>query len=361
MNRIVKIKAPYLFCLLFLTRLLMTLTYIPALSLNLFASDVIMQVLLCGVFVFITSIPIMIFIKRNTNANILDRCGCMSKVYAKMCALVYIVDLLNSAVVAIARFDIFATSVMFPQTDFRKFLIVFILACMIALLYGIEALCRASALMLVFVLISIGVVLVSVTKEFDFLNFTPMFYNGLTPILKAALVSTATTSELRAILLLLPMLEGNLKKGMIWWIISVHFFIIVMLIFMEGVMGEFSRTQIFPMYNMTVLAKLKLFQRLDVILTGSWIICFFADLTIDLYLIKVCLQTIFTKKYNNVYIIIEAIALCVVSFFLTPNAYSIKNLLNPYIDFTLYCITIVVIPVTVLIYEKIRNGKKNEN
>lgn len=357
MEKIVKIRVQHVFFLLFISRLLITLTYIPALNVNLESSDKLARIVFSTVTLLVTSIPVFLCCRSDTRANLLRRCECISKPYGKICASIYGLVFIYSALTSIARFDMFATSIMFQESNFNKFLIVLILASTIAALYGIEALARSSGIIFSVVVISMIIIIVGVLKSFDWLNFSPVFYNGVKDPLQAGVVTTFRTIELATLLILMPNITGNVRKGIVWWIIGTEFLILLLTFFMVGVMGEYTRTQLFPIYTLTVIAKFQFLQRLDVILTGSWIICIFIKLSLMLYLFRQCMQSLFVKKFKVSYVIIGSVILYIVSQFLTQKAYSINSLLNPYLDGVIYCIVIIIIPSSVLIFEKYRNGK----
>ena len=48
---------------------------------------------------------------------------------------------------------------------------------------------------------------------------------------------------------------------------------------LAGVTGEFGNDQIFPLYTLTVIAKFGIFERLDDILTGVWVLCSFIQVS----------------------------------------------------------------------------------
>lgn len=357
MEKIVKIRVQHVFYLLFLSRLFTTLTYIPSLNVDLLVSDKLARIVFSGIFLLVTSIPIYLCCKSDIRANLLNRCECISKAFGKICSFIYATFFIYSAITSIARFDLFATSIMFPQTNFNKFLIIIIFASMIAALFGLEALARSSGIIFGVVIVSMSVILIAVANKFDWLNFCPLFYNGVKPSLLAGLVTAFRTVEIVSLPILMPNISGNVRKGIVWWIVLTEFFILILNFFMVAIMGEYTRTQLFPLYTLTVIAKFKFLERIDVILTGSWIICVYIKLGLMIYLFRQSMQTLISKKPKNIYIYIATVILSVSSMFLTPKSYSINRLLNPYIDGIMFTLTMIVIPTSVLILEKMRKVK----
>ena len=53
----------------------------------------------------------------------------------------------------------------------------------------------------------------------------------------------------------------------------------MILFVLAGVTGEYGNDQIFPLYTLTVIAKFGIFERLDDILTGVWVLCSFIQVS----------------------------------------------------------------------------------
>lgn len=361
MANIEKISTQQFFILLFLSRLFITLTDIPPLMGGMEATDYLVSVPIYGLFLFISAIPTFFMAKSNTNSNILDRCSCISPVFGKISAFMYVAIFLYGIVLTMARFDMFATSIIFPKTNFKGFLIVIILACMLAAVLGIESIARGSVFVFVAFLGTFFTVVLTITKKIDFLNFSPIFYSGAGTTIKSAFVSVPRTIEIAVVLMSMQHLKGNTRKGMAYWIIGLNVFQAVLLFYMIGVTGGYLKSQLFPAYTLAVVAEFGFLQNVDVFLTSTWILCVFLKISIFLYMIKDCMKVLISKKYSNLYIFISTIIVSVITFCLNPEAYSINHLIKPIVPFILYSICAIIIPCIVLIYEKVKGVKIYES
>ncbi|MDR0314353.1 MAG: spore germination protein [Oscillospiraceae bacterium] len=355
-----KISAYQMFLILFLGRIFLPMTYMPSLTINVGLSDILFQVVFTGVLVLITSIPMFFVLRNNSNTNIIGRFSVISPVLSKVVAWLYGAVFIYIGFVTLLRFDLFATSVIFPQTDFRFFLIIIIIICAIASLFGIEAIGRTSVFLFAIIIISIVLMLSFASKEFDWLNFTPPFYDGIRNPLMASVTSMSKSMVVMTPMLLMSNVRGNIKKTTFWWITLSEGFIFILFFFVVGCMGLYASTQLFPIYSLTVLAVIGTFARLDVLLTSSWILCVFNNISLFLYIFKENMQKSVTPKYKKLYTLIGALILSVAVYLVKQNLSAIDILHNPSLDVPLYIFFVVLIPVVLLICEKIKKNRGKE-
>jgi hypothetical protein len=88
-----KISAFQFFSILFLTRLLTTVTYIPAYAQGLLLSDMIIQALLRSVIGFVVLIPLLLLFKKNPDMNIVEIAEKRSGLFGKVVGALYLLVL----------------------------------------------------------------------------------------------------------------------------------------------------------------------------------------------------------------------------------------------------------------------------
>ena len=101
-----------------------------------------------------------------------------SKVY-KGVALFYGIVYFIDALMTVGRFDLFASSELFPGTEMTYFLTGLVAVCVALSFCGIGALGRASTIFTLVVVSATVFASFTLSKEVDFLNFTPLFENGV--------------------------------------------------------------------------------------------------------------------------------------------------------------------------------------
>lgn len=108
----------------------------------------------------------------------------------------------------------FITSQYMTETPPYAIDLVFIVVCMIALLYGLETIARSSEIFfhIVFILFILAMLLVTPKVKID--NIFPVLENGITPVIKASIgLSTFTTWPSIILLMIFPKNITNINKA----------------------------------------------------------------------------------------------------------------------------------------------------
>lgn len=350
-----KISAFQFFTMLFLTRTLTTVTYLSSYTENIRLSDMLIQPLFRIIIGTAIMLPLYFLYKRNTDKNLLDIVNGKSKGIARIVSVIYVVLFFYFTVVTIARLDLFAGTVVFPETDLKYILIFAVFLCCYGAFLGFEALGRSSVISAIFVVPALIFIMVTLVKKVDFLNLTPIFYNGVMPVVKVAVDSVGQTVEYAVIALMLPRVTGNVKKGFFIWLISQTLLMAVMFFFACTVMGNFASTQLFPFHTLASLAEFAMFSRLDAIFTSVWIMCAFIKAGLLIYLQSDILTTYFGKFRRTTYIFAIGILTVMANLFISGQIKRFTFLDNSIIKIILTLITVILIPASVLIFGKGRN------
>ena len=298
-----KISTFQFFTMLFLSRTLTTVTYLSSYTENIRLSDMLIQPIFRIGIGIVIMLPLYLLYRSSTSENLLDMTIRKSKILARIISLVYVIFFFYFTVVTIARLDLFAGTIVFPETDMTYILIFAIILCCYGAFLGFETLGRSSVLSAVFVIPALIFIMLTLTKKVDFLNLTPIFYNGVDSVLKVSVDSVGQTVEYAIIALALPRVKGNIKKGFFIWLVSQTFLMAVMFFFACTVMGNFASTQLFPFHTLASLAEFAMFGRLDAIFTSVWIMCAFIKAGLLIYLQSDILTTYFGKLKRTTYII----------------------------------------------------------
>lgn len=141
-----KISAFQFFTMLFLTRTLTTVTYLSSYTENIRLSDMLIQPLFRIAIGTVIMLPLYYLYKKNTDKSLLDLLSVKSKTGVRIVSLIYVVFFFYFTVVTIARLDLFAGTVVFPETDLTYILIFAIVLCCYGAFLGLEALGRSSVI-----------------------------------------------------------------------------------------------------------------------------------------------------------------------------------------------------------------------
>ena len=345
-----KISAFQVFTMLFLTRTLTTVTYLSSYTENIRLSDMLIQPVFRILIGTAIMLPLYFLYKKNIDKNLLDMLSSKSKVFARVVAILYVAFFFYFTVVTIARLDIFAGTVVFPETDLTYILIFAIVLCCYGAFLGLEALGRSSVISIAFVVPALMFIMVTLIKKIDLLNLTPLFYNGVTPVVKVAMDSVGQTVEYAIIATALPRVKGNVKKGFFIWLISQTFLMAVMFFFACAVMGNFASTQLFPFHTLASLAEFSMFSRLDAVFTSVWIMCAFIKAGLLIYLQTDILTMYFGKFKRTTYIIVVGLLTIFANLLISGQIRWFTLVDNSTIKIILTGVTVVLLPMIVLIF-----------
>ena len=345
-----KISAFQFFTMLFLTRTLTTVTYLSSYTENIRLSDMLIQPIFRIAIGTAIMLPLYFLYKKNIDKNLLDMLSSKSKVFARVVAILYVAFFFYFTVVTIARLDLFAGTVVFPETDLTYILIFAIVLCCYGAFLGLEALGRSSVISIAFVVPALMFIMVTLIKKVDLLNLTPLFYNGVTPVVKVAIDSVGQTVEYAIIATALPRVKGNVKKGFFIWLISQTFLMAVMFFFACAVMGNFASTQLFPFHTLASLAEFSMFSRLDAVFTSVWIMCAFIKAGLLIYLQTDILTMYFGKFKRTTYIIVVGLMTIFANLLISGQIRWFTLVDNSTIKIILTGVTVVLLPMIVLIF-----------
>ena len=172
-----KISAFQFFIMLFLSRTLTTVTYLSSYTENIRLSDMLVQPIFRITIGILIMLPLYFLYRRQKDKNLLEIINDKSEILAKIVSVVFVLYFFYFTVVTIARLDLFAGTVVFPETDVEYMLVFAIILCCYGAYLGLEALGRSSVISAVLVVPALIFIMLALVKKVDLLNLTPVFYN----------------------------------------------------------------------------------------------------------------------------------------------------------------------------------------
>lgn len=355
-----KISAFQFFSLLYLSRTLTTVTYVPAYTAELAATDTVFQMLFRFVLGIITMIPVYLVYRNKRDENIIALARRRSPVFAKVLTVIYTLMFFYFTVETVARLDVFAGTIVFPETNVRYVLIFVSLICCYGAYLGIEALGRSAVMSFILVVPALIFVAAMLIKRVDLLNFSPLLYEGITPVLKTALNALGGTVEYSMMAIALPRVTGKVKQGFFIWIAARVFTGAALFFLVFSVMGNFTDTQFFPMHTLASLSEFAMFDRLDAIITGVWILCAFLKIAFLLYLQVIIIRDELRDCSSQSIIVPIGAVLAVLSLYISKSIDRFILIDNSILKLILIVLTAFVIPFTVFFMTGKKENKKCE-
>lgn len=292
---------PYsLFFLLYISRVIVTLTYVQTISVGILASDLLISVGVAFVLTVILSIPVYLCVKRG-----------ISPTSVKWIGWLYIAFFVYKTAINVARFSGFATGRLNPDATTYFFSIMIMVAVAYGAYLGIEGLGRFS----LFVGIGLVGVIVLITglnfDNFQFINFYPVVQNSPSDIAYNCAIFTSNAVEPAVFLVLSSRVNSDFKKTAKAYFSSIalaYFTIFVLVFFSLGVLGANSTLRSYPIFTLFQMATGNSMARLDIIHTAVWILSAFLKCALLVYCASMCLSK-FTHKNKCVAISLVALVL----------------------------------------------------
>lgn len=355
----VKVSIPQFFSLLYLSVLSSVFMYISSPGITISETDSLLRpVVFVGVSIM-SALPVFFIYKvLNQNQNLSEKL--YKSKFCKAIAIIYSAVYLLGIVRTTARFDLFASSELFPGAEMTLFIISIVIVCALLSLLGLGALSRAGVIFTFIVVCATGFVMLSLLEEISVLNFTPLFQDGLGQFFSDSLLFSLQASEIGVLITVLPEIKGNLKKGFVWWAALSGITFVAVLFFVVGTLGVFADTQLFPTYTAVTLAKFGLLQRMDALETAIWILCVVEKIALYFWVVTKNLKLLFPKVKSSILCLAQVIPVCGVLVFISGNLERFSFVSYTPVVAGMYIIPVIILPVSVLIYlKKVKKSEKS--
>lgn len=353
-----KITPFQFFTILFLSRIFALVTYIVSLRTQLETTDRVIMTVFTAVFLFVTVIPVAVFIKQDNSRSITSRADSVSPVFGKVLCIIYFAEAMYLGVITCVRFGIFTGSVMFPDTNILFFIFMMLLFSAYIAFKGIEAMGRSAVVMLFPVLFSLFFVFATQSADFDILNFTPAFESGTENILSTAFYSASRTGETALVILMPGYVKNQKTKHIFTFALLISVVMFTAELVMSGVLGKYGNTQLFSMYSLSVLAQFGFIERLDALFTCVWLLCAGVKISITLFVCSNLLSEFFGRNKRGIYLSATAVLMFICTIPLAGNLINLSWLINAHITQILYITAVCVLPISVMIAERIKKNEK---
>jgi|GEM_PF-1466807 len=298
------------------------------------------------------SVPALIIIGRKENGTVFDLTENLSPKVTKFISAIYALGAVWSAAVSAARFELFMSTVMFSGAELFGFMFLMLEAALLIAHGGIETMGRMSVIIIAVLGASLTFVAITTVKDFDYTNLSPPLYDGVLPLIKSGFSSVARTSELAAVLIMAPKINGSIKKGLGLWFLSLGVIISALFTLIIGVTGEYGERQMFQLYALTVLSKIGVIERLDALICAIWVLCSLLRTSFYLYTGQQFLEGGFKIKHKTLTLVNMSLLVLAGYRLLSGNVSFFSRVLSSGINETVFAVILVVIPLLLIITER---------
>lgn len=307
------ITVSQLFCILFVSRLIIHLTYNPTMAFSDSMWDHLVSAFLSFLITFILYVPIYKLYKVRPDMNVADNCYYLLGKLGFILVSIYAIYYLFICVHTLSLFNIFVANVMSPKVSLFVLSFAVTLVSCYGAYKGLEGLVRSAGIILFLICISIIFLVIALVPSISTLNYIPLMYNGPEQAINGTLLMLSKSSSLAAMAMLLPLVKGNVKKGMIFLNIAIYLSISLFILLIVGALGDYLKIHIFPVYAATSMAQLGMFKRLNALYIGIWTTGLFIKISLFIFLFSMMIKRIFGDKSGRRAILIAGFIVSILS------------------------------------------------
>ncbi len=318
MNRY-KISISQLFFMLFVSRLVLSLTYLVGSNERVMGSDYLFVVVFQLVTNLLLAIPAFLMMKQYPGQNVIEASQTAWGKGGMAMAVVYGLFFLLECIHSVGDFGFFASTTMTSNLSSFWFSVLVLVAAAYAATLGLEALARTSVILAVIIFLSVLYVILSVTPAVDPLSMRPFFEAKASQFAKGIFQSISQNPELVFLLMLVPFAKGKAKKGFVVWNIITVVSILSIDTIGRLALGNVYYTTTFPFYTTATVTATGMAQRSDALTAAIWAGGAFVKVALMLCLLALALERIFHGKYRKTIIWGGAALVAVISPWFSRN------------------------------------------
>lgn len=277
-----KINSAQLLSLLVLSRIYSIFSYSPSSNKTVDGSVMLLSLLLSFALTYLLILPAYLFLKKHPGSCLIESCLSVSPLAGKLVAGLMGVTFLYVSCEAVAQFEYFMTTAVFPGKGTMVFFILLSLTACYFVCMGIEPIARVSSILVVIILGALGILALTLLKEVHLVNVTSPLMDGWKTVFFGAFFSLFHNLELVAILMMIPYTNGNMKSIFLkynLWALAIFELVDFLVV---TVLSSYARTRTLPIFTLASATTLSFIQSLDAIYNCLW--SFIALIRTSLYL-----------------------------------------------------------------------------
>lgn len=351
------ITSAQLFSLLFLSSIIIGISYNLPMAKSSNMWDHIISAAIAFIVNIVFILPIYKLYKINPIMSIADNCFVSFKKIGILFLIIYALYYLFACCYTLSLFNIFVRDVVNPDISLFILSTCVILAASYAASKGIEGIARACTIILFIICISIGFIVFTLIPQIDIMNFSPLLLDGFSDTFNGTIYLVSLSYYIPLSAIIYPFAKGNVKKTLFFANLSIYLLFIFIVVIVTGALGDYLKTQNFPLYTATSVAEIGVFKRLDAIYLGIFTTGLFITVSIFLFAFFLVMKRIFGEEKNKIIIISGNILVLTISLILPvfkEVSYFFYDM-NFILVFTF--LVSFVIPLIILIKHKLRLKK----
>ncbi len=289
-----KITSSQFFGMIYLSMLVGVFLYMSNTSSLAGSTDSVLRPVVFGALNAALAVPALLYFKAVGRESVFSFLNKRSRPLSVVISAVYCIIFLIGIIGTAARFDIFASSVMFYETDMSFFVAIMLFVCTLISGMGLCTVARGGMIFTLLVSLGTGTVIITaLLNGVDYLNFTPLFNETYEQFFSDRFGFSYFCTELSAMFVFAHKIEGNIKKSYFKWLAGSCVVMTALAFLIVGSLGEFANSQLFPVYAVSASSGIGIVDRVDSLQTSLWLLS---------VVLKISFQLIvFNESFNNIF------------------------------------------------------------
>jgi spore germination protein KB len=321
-----------LILLIFLSRIVTSLSFLPGLTEPPANQDIWLSDLLYFPTQLVLAFPVYLLWKRFPDQTIIQYSQTIAGKLGKLVGLLIIWYFLHYTAITLDQYSLFLKSAVMPETPVLFFMLTLVLVCAYATQKGLEVIGRLSELFAPIIMIILILYFGLETKDMNLKILTPILEKGIFPVFQGSLINTSKTLEILGLAMLLPYLNNHQKVKSVF-ILSfalISFYLVLLTVPVLTMLGlESAKNRAFPCYSVIRLINIGDFlNRLESFHMAICSLGAFIKISFQYYLIVLGLsQLLELRDYKPLVLPIGTI-LIPLSFLIGPSLVELQTFLS---------------------------------
>ena len=315
-------------------------------------------IVVSSLIIFLLYLPLIIFASKHPSESVISVIAGKSRVLGWGCGLFVTLALLLNAVSAVCSTELYSSSTVFAKAPMILLVLLPLAVCGIGAWKGIQGTARSGVLFGAVFLVFLVFIVISVWERFEWEWLYPAFLEEPELFAGQVVRQLGRNTELLAFGVLMEYADKKAAYTVFWYIPSIMLLQILKLLLQVIVLGPFLNSTSFPFFTISALSDIVLFQRLDGINVGVWLLLCIVKVTIAL----LCTRAVFTRlvgeKTGKWSVWVGTVAVALAALLLGGGSGSALSLDSISASWIILLAGGVLIPVIALIAAK--TGKKRE-
>ena len=318
MIKLPKISTSQLFIMLIISRMFSIFTYKP-LKFNIGFGTATAAIIVSAIINILIFVPALMLVKRFRGRNIVDSAALIHHNSSKIYSFLILITCIFLCTETLAQFEIFMASTIYITWAPVFFIVPTIIVCAYLCRLGVESLARLSGYVFGGLVLAIVAIAVAAAGKINTVWIEPAIYDDVMGFWEYVANNVFHTTEIIPFLFLASYSKGNLKKGTIFFSVSIAVLFEIVSFLVISTLGNYRETVLFPFYTVSAMGQTTLSERFNAAFITLWVFMAVIKLCVYMFVSAKALRQIKNFKNDTIPLIIISALIVIASLFVTEQ------------------------------------------